>query len=162
MEPGLAPGVKIVNLSIAYDDKFPPYKATLAEQYVIAKAAERGVVFVAAAGNAGKHLKCVDLYPATYKLDNIVVVGSHTSEMRYAVNSNCGDEFDVTARGKQVLTSGILGTQERFSGTSFAVPIVVSSLTIYEGLNPNVNYRAIASRFVFEFKSQLCMGTESA
>ncbi len=143
LDEAVASGSQIVNLSIAYDDKSPPYEASLAEQYVMAKAAERGVVFVAAAGNAGRHLKGVDLFPATYKLDNIVVVGSHTTEMRHALNSNYGVEVDVTAQGDQVLTLGILGNEERFSGTSFAVPIVVSALSLYRALNPNGDYRAM-------------------
>ncbi len=140
LDEAVAEGAEIVNLSFAYDTTTPNPEASLAERYVMANAAAKGVIFVAAAGNQGKVIDST-YYPATYDVDNLVVVGAHTANLRHFSVSNFGNEVDLTAQGEGVLGSTVSGEAQYFSGTSQAVPVVVAALALHKGLDSSSDYR---------------------
>lgn len=140
IDEAVADGADFVNLSIAYDIVQPDAGVALAERYMMANAANKGVIFVAAAGNQGKNIDG-GYYPATYDLDNLIVVGAHTSRLGHLENSNFGSDVDLTAQGEGIMANTVRGSVSSFSGTSMSVPIVVSALALHKGLLPTYDYR---------------------
>lgn len=135
LDEAVASGARVVNLSFSYRGTLPEPVA-LAERTVIAAALAKGVVFVAAAGNAGEDIDDRPLYPARYDLENVVVVGNHSSTLRRAWSSNWGKTVDLTAQGVNIPLSNNDGGFDYVSGTSFSVPVVGSALALYFGVNP--------------------------
>jgi hypothetical protein len=141
LDEAVADGAEIVNMSFAYDATPPGYEASLAERYVMANAAAKGVIFVTAAGNQSKAIDN-HYYPAAYDLDNVVVVGAHTAALRHLPTSNFGTEVDLTAQGEGILASSVSGDAHFYTGTSLSVPMVVAALSLHKGLDATSDYRA--------------------
>jgi hypothetical protein len=103
--------VQIINLS------FSGPKDVLIEQ-AINKMRERGVTFVAAAGNFGA--AGAPSYPAAYK-EVIAVTAVDKSDNSY-VSANHGHYIDIAAPGVKIWTA-LAGKKEGYrNGTSFAAP----------------------------------------
>ncbi len=143
LDEAVAVGAKVVNLSFSYTGTLPDPLALRAEMYVMAKAAERGVVFVAAVGNAGNYLSNAGVFPAGYRIDNLVVVGSHTSGLQRATDSNFGPVVDITAQGAAVRANDKWGRVSVFSGTSFAAPEVAAAIALYMGALPRYEHHEL-------------------
>lgn len=131
-------GAKIVNLSSTYTQE-PDPNVEMAEKIVISNAAKKGILFVVAAGNNGNNLKKIPAFPASYDLNNIITVASHDSHLVKAIYSNYGSFVDLSAQGESIELNNKSGGIDNVSGTSFAVPIVVSALSLYYGLFPNAD-----------------------
>jgi hypothetical protein len=144
LDNAVSAGAKIVNLSFTYREEIPE-EIRLAERYIIASAAEKGVVFVAAAGNAGENLDKKGVYPPRYDLDNLIVIGSHSTNGEKASSSSFGNSVHLTAPGASLILSSKNGGNAYFSGTSFATPIVASALSLYFGILPQSEYRTALS-----------------
>ena len=129
-------GAKIVNLSFSYRDVLPPQVSSV-EKYIMAQAAKKGVVFIAAAGNANENLNIKKLYPARYDLENVIVVGNHTAVGRHVSSSNYGTSIDLTACGHNLALTNLEGGFDFFSGTSFSGPVVAAALALYRGVKPD-------------------------
>ncbi|MCA2958958.1 MAG: S8 family serine peptidase [Silvanigrellales bacterium] len=140
LDEAVARGARIVNMSFSYRGTLPE-QVRVTEKAVIAAAAAKGVVFIAAAGNAGESLDGNPLFPARYDLENILVVGNHSSMLRRAYSSNYGTSVDVTAQGVNLPLSNKEGSFDYFSGTSFAVPVVGAALATYFGVFPGATLR---------------------
>lgn len=138
LDKAVAVGSRLVNLSLSYDDK-PDDNIIMAEELVMSAAAKKGVLFVAAAGNDNVNLDSTEIYPASYKMNNLIVVGSHDDLLRKAPSSNYGGTVDISAQGAFVYVNDKNGNVVASGGTSFAVPIVISALSLYFGVNANVN-----------------------
>ena len=83
-------------------------------------AADRGVVLVAAAGNAGPCSDCV-LYPAKYP--TVIAVSATTKDDTLADFSSTGPEIELAAPGRYIYSTEI-GSYDYKSGTSMATPHV--------------------------------------
>ncbi len=134
LDEAISLGAKIVNLSFAYSQK-PDDNVVMAEKIVMANAVKNGVIFVCAAGNDGKNIDNDPVYPASYDLNNIIVVGSHDSDLSRADTSNYGKSVDLSAQGALMRLNNKNGELAFVGGTSFAAPLVVSALSIYYGMN---------------------------
>lgn len=117
-------GADVINISFASpptEAKDPPKTLVAAVQY----ASDRGVLVVAAAGNDGAQAVA---YPAA--LPSVVAVGATDLTDGLLADadaaSNTGDNLDVVAPGKSILTyDGQSGTSVGyFKGTSLAAPLV--------------------------------------
>lgn len=86
-------GAKVINASWGS----PYYSTILAE--AVQYAADRGVVFVAAAGNSGTS---TPFFPA--RLDHVLTVGATGSADRVTTFSTYGDWLDVAAPGENILS----------------------------------------------------------
>ncbi len=105
-------------------------------------AASKNVVFVAAAGNSYSDNDFQPLYPASYKLENVISVGSMSSSGKKSSFSNYGKKsVHLFAPGSNILSTVQLGQYLKMSGTSMAAPhvagIVGLMLSLKEGLTPS-------------------------
>lgn len=88
-------------------------------------AEEKGILFVAAAGNENRNTDYRPVYPANYDVKNIVSVGAINRKGRRAYFSNYGKKsVDLFAPGENILSSIIGGQTKHYSGTSMATPFV--------------------------------------
>jgi subtilase family protein len=104
-------GVRAINVSLAGDDN-------LLIDLAVTRAAERGAVLVAAAGNGGP--SAPPAYPAA--LDPVIAVTAVDLDGRHYDQANRGDYVDVAAPGVRVV-SPATGPE---TGTSFAAPFVTA------------------------------------
>ena len=105
-------------------------------------------LFVAAAGNGdsstnyvGRNLDNVEVYPAEYKIDNVISVGASTSEDKLAYFSNYGNLVDIAAPGVKIWSTANTNlnkdSYEFMSGTSQATPLVASAAAVLKGKYPS-------------------------
>jgi subtilisin family serine protease len=106
-------GARIVNMSFA-----GPNDPLIARG--IAALADRGIVMVAASGNAGA--KSPPLYPAANP--SVIAVGATDSSDRLFPPSNRGNHIAVTAPGAEIFLAAPDGKYRTDSGTSFAAAFV--------------------------------------
>ena len=108
-------GVEVIGLSLS-----GPPNQVLGE--AIERAAQRGVLLVAAAGNGGRNADTA--YPAGYP--GVLSVTAVSNSDHVYRRANRGEYIDLAAPGVGVWTLDIAGDGQRRSGTSFAVPFVVA------------------------------------
>lgn len=85
------------------------------------------MLFIVSAGNDGRDLDKVPVYPAALGLDNILTVTSADADGRLARGSNWGAlRVDVMAPGEQIAVTDHRGAAGKASGSSFAVPRITA------------------------------------
>jgi hypothetical protein len=95
-------------------------------ELAVARAAERGMVLVAAAGNGGPNAP--PAYPAA--LADVIAVAAVDGMGQPYADGNRGDYVDIAAPGVGLWVNDGAGSGRRVSGTSYAVPFVVASLAL--------------------------------
>ncbi len=110
-------GARIANVSVV-----GPQNAVVAEMG--AQAAAQGVLFVAAAGNYGP--RAAPLYPAAHSW--AVAVSAVDLRGRPWARSASGPHIAFAAHGVEVTLGGPGAPARRWSGTSFAAPLVAAAL----------------------------------
>jgi subtilisin family serine protease len=137
--------VRVVNASLGG----PSGSATL--QTRIQDAANRGIVFVTAAGNNGfndgTHPGGWDnddsggtqaVYPSSYSDANIISVAASTRNDTRATFSNWGaTSVDLFAPGQDIITTQMGGGTVTDSGTSFAAPMVAGTAALIFSIKPD-------------------------
>ncbi len=118
-------GAQIVNMSFAGP------KDPLIER-AIAATAERGVLLVAAAGNAGP--KSPPLYPAANP--NVIAVSGTDAQDRLFAASNRGNYIALSAPGTDVFLPAPDGKYQMTSGTSFSAAYVSGIAALVLERNP--------------------------
>ena len=112
--------VGVVNLSIA-----GPENAMLAQ--MVARAADAGMIMVAAAGNGGAGGK--PRYPAAYP--EVIAVSAVDQRGRPYRSSTRGPHIDIAAPGVDIWAADARGgSGALWSGTSFAAPFVTVELAV--------------------------------
>lgn len=106
-------GVRAINVSLAGDDNGLMGLA-------VRRAAEQGVVLVAAAGNGGP--EAPPAYPAA--LDPVIAVTAVDADSRRYPEANLGDYIDFAAPGVRVHSPS--APADSATGTSFAAPFVTA------------------------------------
>jgi subtilisin family serine protease len=108
----VANGMQVANMSLGADEGSP------ALELAVKKAAERGLVIVAASGNSAGPVG----YPAKYP--ETIAVGASDAQDKTAWFSNRGEEVDFIAPGVDVVSLKLGGGLDTLSGTSMATPHV--------------------------------------
>jgi subtilisin family serine protease len=134
----VANGARVINMSFA-----GPHDPELA--LALAAAAKKGVVLVAAAGNAGP--KSAPLYPAADP--NVIAVTATDPDDKLFIHSSRGRHVAVAAPGVEILAPAPAGTYQITTGTSVAAAqvsgIVALLLETKPGLTPQAVRKALLS-----------------
>ena len=135
--------IKIVNLSMGSvnkDDWQCFYKAAKSN---------KNILFFVSAGNDGKNIDFEKIYPASFDLENIIVVTSSDISGNLAQGSNFGSVsvyFLIT--GEQIPVIDHRGVKTNASGSSFAVPRAVAMAIRILSNNTNANILDIKSKLI--------------
>jgi thermitase len=99
------------------------YSQSLMDSITAAK--DKGIIFVAAAGNDSNNNDSRPAYPASYQVENVISVASHNAQDTLSSFSNFGRRsVHVAAPGSNILSTTPGNQYKVFSGTSMATPHV--------------------------------------
>lgn len=136
-------GVKILSNS------WGSFNSSSALQNAIQRAAQAGILFVAAAGNGDSQGRGVNLdlkafYPASYPVENVLAVAATNSADKLAAWSNFGaTRVDLAAPGVSIYSTRNNGTYAYLSGTSMATPLVSAVAALVWSVRPDFTYKDV-------------------
>lgn len=104
----------------------------------IKAAEEKGVIFVAAAGNDGKSNDNRDVYPANAQTPNMISVAASNSSDQKPAWSNFGRKVDIASPGEGILST-IPGDYRELSGTSMATPLVAGVVALMKSIDDKLS-----------------------
>lgn len=103
----------------------------------------------AAAGNNGSNTDVSPYYPMGFDIPNMVAVGATDHNDAKASFSNYGKtSVDVTAPGKDILSTKNGGGYHQLSGTSMATPFVTGVAGLVLSAYPEASHEEIKSRLI--------------
>jgi subtilisin family serine protease len=106
----------------------------------IRRAADAGILFVAAAGNAATNSDTEPFYPAAHPHPEILSVAATSRSDALASFSNYGPRsVDLAAPGVGILSTVRSGSYGSFSGTSMATPHVAGAAALVFARNPGAS-----------------------
>jgi subtilisin family serine protease len=128
-------GARVINASWGG----PAFSHSLSN--AIKRAGERGVLFVAAAGNEGEDSDSKPQYPAAFDLPNVISVGASDANDRLLDFSNYGRRtVDLAAPGDEIYSTVPAAVSApgyaTYSGTSMAAPFVSGAAALYLARSP--------------------------
>ncbi|WP_249123671.1 MULTISPECIES: S8 family serine peptidase [unclassified Bradyrhizobium] len=125
LDYAVSKGARVINMSFA-----GPEDPLLGKS--LAAAAGKGVILVAASGNAGP--KSPPLYPAADR--NVIAVSATDASDRLFPASNRGSHIAIAAPGVDILTSAPDAKYQVTSGTSFAAAYISGLVALMLERNP--------------------------
>jgi subtilisin family serine protease len=126
-------GAKVLNNSWGG----PSYSAALHE--AIAYSYQKGVVFVAAAGNDNKNNDVSPMYPANYNVPNVIAVAATTDNDYLAYFSNFGkNSVELASPGVGIYSTVPGDSFSTSSGTSMAAPFVSGVAALIKAEKPTM------------------------
>jgi subtilisin family serine protease len=163
-------GAKIINSSLGYPDSCSYVPPSQALYDAIKSAGDKGILFVAAAGNYGCNNDKTPLWPASFNLPNIISVGASDQNDNLAYFSNYGQKtVHLLAPGTDIFSTYFdktnnQSTYKSLQGTSMATPFVsgaaallmscLNNATIYE-----IKERIVSSTDVFNSLSSITISS---
>lgn len=127
-------GARIVN----YSGGGPEFSE---EEYLaIKRAEEKGVLFVAAAGNEHQNTDLLEnyYYPSAYRLSNVLSVAATDIHNKLLPSSNWGTKVDVAAPGESIYSTLPGGRYGYMTGTSQATAFVTGTAALLLAQNPKL------------------------
>ena len=114
------------------------------EFLAIQESREKGILFVAAAGNEKSNSDIHSYYPADYKLDNIISVTAINPEANVLSSSNYGKEsVHIAAPGEDIFSLLPGGKYGLMTGTSQATAFVSGVAALVFANNNNFGYQQV-------------------
>lgn len=112
-------------------------------------AEEKGIVFVAAAGNDYANNDSTDSYPANINLSNVISVGAFSNKGSKASFSNYGAQsVHVFAPGEDIYSTLNKASYQSMSGTSMATPHVSGVIGLLLSKEPNLTPAEVKERLI--------------
>lgn len=117
---------------------------------LIAKAADQGVIMVAAAGNSrGRNNDTDPTFPASYNLDNVISIGAHNAQGYYSSFATRGpNSVHIAAPGTNIISTWPGGKFKVASGTSMAAPIAAAAVGLLKYRSPHLTPLEIRERLM--------------
>jgi thermitase len=110
---------------------------------------ERGILFVAAAGNKSSDNDGFPMYPCSYSLSNMICVASTESTDFLSSFSNYGKKtVHLGAPGGNILSTLPGGDYGDLSGTSMAAPYVTGVIGLVYSHFPDSNWHSVKNRIL--------------
>lgn len=136
-------GVKIMSNS------WGSRSSSKALQEAIEFARDRGILFVAAAGNDGANNDSRGTFPANYKVENVMSVAATDNFDKLAYFSNYGKAtVHIAAPGQDILSTVMNGGYEFYNGTSMATPHVAGAAALLWSVKRTMSYEQIKNRLM--------------
>jgi subtilisin family serine protease len=136
-------GAQILSCSWNTYSDYPVVKKAL----LMAKS--KGVIVVNSAGNEGLSYHQERLFPATYKLENMVVVAGMRPEGVFEFTSSFGPDYvHLAAPGVSIKTRTLAGKDIVVEGTSFAAPMVSAALAVVWSQVPLLSWFELKERLM--------------
>ncbi len=115
----------------------------------IEESKNRGILFIAAAGNNAQNTDATPSYPASYQVDNIISVAASNNRDQLASFSNYGrTTVHVSAPGVNIISTDKNGGYMNMSGTSMATPHVSGIAALIKSVNPTMSYSEIKNLII--------------
>lgn len=135
--------IRVLNASFGGGDHLPAFEEALRQ------ANDAGIIFIAAAGNSGENNDQTPVYPANYRLPNVISVGALQFDGTLAPFSNFGaTTVDVGAPGVAIWSTVILNFYFTFDGTSMAAPHVAGIAALLFAHEPNLTAAEARARIL--------------
>lgn len=113
------------------------YGPSTEEKLILQRAADLGILVIAAAGNDHGDNDHTPYFPASYSLPNILAIGSLNKNGAPSDFSNFGStSVPIFAPGEDIIGYGIWGEKTKMSGTSQATAIVSREIADYVNSHP--------------------------
>lgn len=125
--PFFATAPEVINLSLAGP-------ANLLLEEAVRRVSERGIIIVAAVGNAGPRSE--PSYPAAY--EEVVAVTAIDRNKNPYRRAGRGQHIDLAAPGVAVWTAASVSGGRTKTGTSFAAPFVTAAAARMKGASPDL------------------------
>ncbi len=143
LEYALVNGARVINASF----RVPYYSQAGFDAF--SAVGDAGVIVVCAAGNDAQNTDLVPLYPANYRLGNIISVASVNQSGELSEFSNYGlDSVDLGAPGEDIQSTWMGGTYAVISGTSMAAPHVAAVAALVISRYPNIGIHELRQRLI--------------
>ncbi len=135
--------IRVMNASFGGGDD------TAALREALQRANGAGILFVAAAGNSTADNDAAPVYPASYRMPNVLSVLAVDSFGGLASFSNYGaTTVDVGAPGDNILSTVTFNFYFPLSGTSMASPFVAGIAALVASAHPELSPAEIRSRII--------------